>query len=257
MDQIEIRRDLEKSIINSYQDVEKDIIIIVKDGYEYIKNCIDSIKLNTDKYHLYIWDNNSQPQTRDYLQDLVSDNIHIYRSNANLGFIVPNNKLVELSFSPYVILLNSDTVVMPMWSRGLTSVLQLMPKIGAVGYGGGVVNEDCIGVQAAYGTEIDFVQGYCLALRRDTYEKFGLFDDTNLRFAYGEDSDFCFRLKEAGMICYAISLELLWHKGGATSANVMEEVRPAFNANHNYLKKRWKKYLDQERMLIKHNVTTN
>lgn len=237
------KQDIELGILDAYPDVEKDILMVVKDGLEYVVPCIQSVYACTDKFKLYIWDNASSQETADYLQSLKKLGANVTRSEKNEGFIIPNNRLIEKGKSPYVILLNSDCCVKPGWDRGLTGMLQLASRFGITGYGGGIVNEKFIGVDFGYGHDIDFIMGYCLALRRSTYEDIGLFDEKNLSFAYGEDSDLCMRAREKGLKIYALCLNMIWHKGGATSSNLFDEIKPHFIANHDYLCKRWANYL--------------
>jgi GT2 family glycosyltransferase len=109
---------------------------------------------------------------------------------------------------------------------------------------GGYLNEDGVGSMAAWGYDVDYISGWCFALRRSDYEKFGLFDDKNLEFAYAEDADLCFRLRDAGLTTYAMSLNLVWHKGSATSMSIAPALLEGpFARNHAYLRKRWQKYL--------------
>jgi hypothetical protein len=61
----------ELAIANSCPEYSKDIIIVVHDQLPYLKACIESIQANTNNYHLYIWDNASQPDTQEYLDTLM------------------------------------------------------------------------------------------------------------------------------------------------------------------------------------------
>jgi GT2 family glycosyltransferase len=126
----------------------------------------------------------------------------------------------------------------------LISCLQNYPDVGVVGYLGGCLNKEGVGTSPAWGYDVDYISGWCLAIRRSDYEKFGLFDDVNLEFAYCEDADFCFRLREQGLTTYAFSLNLVWHKGHATSLAVDPNVLGGpFVRNHAYMRHRWQKYL--------------
>jgi GT2 family glycosyltransferase len=232
----------------------KDIIIIVRDQFEYVKKCVDSVFNCTANFNLYIWDNGSGPEMAEYLRSLEGDGVMIVRSEENDGFILPNNRLVALGESPYIVLLNSDTEVKTGWDEALIGWLQHNPATGLVGFEGGLMNAEGMGVNVNRGAEIDYVVGWCMALSRDTYSALGLFDEEHLAFAYCEDTDLGLRVKEAGLGVYALNLELVLHHANITSRVVSRErnMRPAFIDNHRYIRERWERYLSEERILLRY-----
>jgi GT2 family glycosyltransferase len=235
------------------EDVSKDIIIVVRDQLELVRTCIESVREHTTNYKLFIWDNASGPETADYLQSLISDNIEVVRSDVNLGFIQPNNELVEWGTGEYIILLNSDCIVFEGWWKLMVGFLRHEPDVAEVGWVGGYLDENGIGSGKGWGYDIDYLAGWGVAFSRKTYEEFGLFNK-QLRFAYGEDSDFSLRLKEAGKKIYALHFMLVNHVGNATVNQVKKEgldVTQTFKANHEYIRTRWQHYLEHERIRLK------
>jgi GT2 family glycosyltransferase len=231
--------------INSV-DQMKDILIVVKDQHEYIQNCIDSIYQNTNNFNLFLWDNASDIETKQYLEhiDQTNDNCTLIRSEINQGFIKPNNELVKHAKSPYVILLNSDTEVLENWDTVLLGALQNDPKIGAVGYGGCLLDENFKGGNVSFNRNIDYVAGWCLCFSLDVYEKFSLFDE-QFEFAYCEDADFGLRLKQAGFDLYAVNLDLVTHYENKTVKSLICTdqrmiLQEYFKKNHEVLKKKWR-----------------
>lgn len=230
--------------LKNYKDVNKDILIVVKDQFNYFKACVESIVANTKNYNLYVWDNGSNQEVQDYIKSI--DCISI-RSEENIGFIRPNNELAKLTKSDYIILLNSDTIVMPTWDHALINLLKIK-ELGAAGYSGGILDETTMGgCQAAYGYNADYIEGWCLALPRSSYEKIGLFDEEHLDFAYCEDSDFCLRLKENELKTYVSYLGLVHHVGHVTVKSVGINNCKSFDKNHEYMKKRWRDKLPKLR----------
>lgn len=221
----------------------KDIIIIVKDQPHLVKNCIESILKHTENFNLYIWDNASEQETKDYLKTVPAKVLHT--SETNCGFLEPNNRLAELTESPYIILLNSDTEVKANWDKLMLGWLESHPDTKIVGYAGCLLNEEFKGGEIAFGYDIDYVPGWALCMSRDTYNQFGVFDEKHLHFGYGEDSDLSLRVKEAGHKIYALYAELVIHyENGAFKKNSQnEEFRKwfstIFKANHDYLKSKW------------------
>jgi len=237
------------------QEESIDILMVVKDQYDYVRQSIESIIKNSSNYHLYIWDNGSEELTAKYLQEvalLFEDKITLIKNSENSGFIVPNNRLAELGNNDYLILINSDTKVHENWTKPLVNFLKKNSDYSIVGYMGGLLNEEAQGVKINYGEEIDFVCGWCCCMSRSFYNNFGLFDEQNLKFAYCEDADLSLRAKEAGSKIYSLHLDLVEHYGSVTAKAVKEQgtdLSLTFSHNHNYMKKRWNEYLQKERVM--------
>lgn len=221
-----------------YFPVEKDILIVVKDQLEYLKKCIESIQKNTENYHLFIWDNGSQEETKKYIESLTAK---VVRREENLGFIIPNNELIKLGNSPFVILVNSDVEVMPNWDKSLIGFIQRNPDVVIIGAEGARVDENFHGKYMTFGYDVDYVSGHCLCLTREFYEQYGLFDQENLEFAYGEDSDLCFRAKSVNKKIYVSHLNVAVHHKHKTIIEVSKTTNTgdSFEKNHQYLKKKW------------------
>jgi GT2 family glycosyltransferase len=64
-------------------------------------------------------------------------------------------------------------------------------------------------------TDVDVVNGCCMLVRADVFERAGLFDEH--LFIYHDETDFCLRAKAAGYRAGVIDHALIWHKGSATS----------------------------------------
>lgn len=253
----QVKRELK--IAEAARDPWKDILIVVRDQLDYFKACIESIRKTTTNYHLHIWDNGSRKETVDYIQQLVSDclseNSHwlisTNRLDKNFGFISPNNQMASHGKNEFIILLNSDTKVFNMWDRAMTGYLDAFPKVAQVGYWGGHLEADGRGCNGSNGSQIDYIPGWCFCVKRSTYQEFGLFNP-DLNFAYCEDADLSLRLKEAGHELYALHAPLVHHYQNKTIIEVEKEgeidVRASFEQNHQYLKNRWKDYLENSRV---------
>jgi GT2 family glycosyltransferase len=140
-----------------------------------------------------------------------------------------------------LILLNSDTIVAPNWDKLLIGWLEMDRLTKLVGYGGGQVDpSSLVGQRRATGYSPQYVEGWGLCLSRSTYQRFGLFDADNLRFAYGEDSDLSFRIREQGYTVYVPHTTLVYHFGNITSRTVVDPAMIEMSkSNHEYLKSRW------------------
>ena len=234
------------------QDQQKDILIVVKDGLDFVKPCIESVFASTKNFVLHLWDNGSDTPTKKYLAEVAESNKNVrhYRVEENLGFIKPANRMAEQAQSPYLILLNSDTLVRPGWDRAMLGYLQEHASFAQVGYEGGLLQNDGWGLNTAYGEKIDYVMGWCVCMSREMYEKYGLFDEVNYTFAYFEDSDLSLRLQEAGYQIYALHLDYVQHLKNGTVKQLLGEthVQKSLLQNWRYFKRHWRDYLTQFRI---------
>lgn len=248
--------------IEDVQDAWKDILIVVRDQLDYFKQCIESIQEHSTKYNLLIWDNDSRPDTKEYIQNLMTRwhdekpddwTIEVVTSDKNVGFNEPNNALAEGATGEYMILINSDCKVFEGWDRAMLGFLQKNPDVKQVGFWGGHLDATGRGFGGENGHDIDYIPGWCFCISKDTYKEFGLFNK-QLKFAYCEDTDLSLRLKEAGYKIYALYAPLVHHYQNKTIKVVEKEgevdVRASFKHNHEYIKLRWAHYLENDRVMI-------
>jgi len=251
----EIKQEL--SMIQVCENKSKDIIIVVHDQIDYLRITIESIVAHTENYHIYVWDNYSGAETQAYLKDLMfkmEDKLTVMRSDANIGFIEPNNQLATWGSGEYIILLNSDVKVFGGWDTSMLGFLQQHTDVGMVGQCGGLLDETGVGGRMAFGYEIDYIPGWCLCLSRETYNKFGLFNP-RLKFAYAEDSELGIRLQTAGLKIYALHLMLVHHYENKTINCVRKQggidVAATFGHNHDVLRELHFDYLKRRRIDVR------
>ena len=257
----------ELEVANRAKDAWKDIIIVVHNELPYLKQCIASLRRHTKNCTVYIWNNNSDEETARYLDGLMDTiepgvfEYEIRHNPENIGFIEPNNTFAALGNGDYIILLNSDCMVFENWDKAMLGHLQEDPDLAEVGYLGGALDAEGKGIRSGrYGYDIDFVCGFALCVSRDTYNQFGLFNK-QLRFAYGEDSDLSLRLKAAGKKILALYTNLVFHHGNKTVNKVSKQgtviaLKETFEANHRYIKTKWRHYLENDRVLLDKTSTT-
>ncbi len=90
------------------------IILVSYNTREFLKECLNSIFSNETKikYEIFIVDNNSQDGTREMLETDFP-NVNLMALSENLGFSKASNKGISLAKGRYILLLNSDTVILP------------------------------------------------------------------------------------------------------------------------------------------------
>jgi len=177
--------------------------------------------------------------------------VRLVRSPKNLGFSGGNNLGIKAARGRYVLLLNPDVLVHPNAFAALVSYLDAHPEVGAAG--GRIINPDgtsdpgarrgfpsasaafyrMVGLSyifphsprfARYNmlyldesreTEVDAVSGCFMCVRREVVEAVGGLDEAF--FMYGEDLDWCYRIRSAGWkVAYVPGAEIVHFKGEST-----------------------------------------
>jgi N-acetylglucosaminyl-diphospho-decaprenol L-rhamnosyltransferase len=170
--------------------------------------------------------------------------VRLIQNSTNAGYARANNQGIAESHAPYVMLLNSDTQMLPAALPGLLDFVASHPEAGAAGprlmrpdgspqpfaFGG----DPTIGYLLARGLSrvlrrrylhdwatqvfqpVDWVSGACLLVRRSAIEQAGLLDENF--FMYFEDNDWCLRLRRAGWKIYFVPQAQVVHLGGRSVA---------------------------------------
>lgn len=108
------------------------ILILTHNGWEYTKQCIDSIKKKTRApYKILVIDNASTDET---VKELRKDTTlcHIENSH-NLGFPAGFNVGLMLVDTPWFVICNSDVVVTPNWLHHMIKHIELEKDLVILG----------------------------------------------------------------------------------------------------------------------------
>lgn len=174
----------------------------------------------------------------------------LIRNTDNVGFARAANQGMERADTPYLALLNPDTEAQPELLRDLVAYLQEHEDVWAtaprlVGPGGkaqtlaaGFAPTPLRGLLYFFGisyflpwpsagfsvppavrrpVEVDWLSGACLVIRRDVLERVGPLDGTF--FMYGEDMDWCRRMRQAGGHLMFLADHDLSHARAASSGH--------------------------------------
>ncbi len=202
-----------------------------------LRDCLQSIYANTHRvtFEFIVVDNNSQDGTVEMLRDEFPA-VDLIVNDYNTGFTRPTNQALRVSTGRYALLLNNDTVILPGALDCLVEFADAHPKIGICGpkvlNRDGTLQKQCrrglatpwelfcyfSGLSARFPSDrrfagylityidenethpLDAVSGSCMLIRRAVMDQIGLLDERF--FAYQEDTDYCFRAKEAGWDVY-------------------------------------------------------
>lgn len=220
------------------------VIVPVYGDLSTLVPCVESLLANVDQsVHSVLLVNDCGPQADDIESTLLAlidgqPGFAYARNQKNLGFVgTCNRAALELDTTGNdILLLNSDTITTPGFLEELSAVLHLSPQHGAVcprsnnatiaslpfklrDPSVGRTMERTATVHAALRDELPrfsiapVAMGFCLLIRRDLIIRYGLFDEA---FApgYGEENDFCLRIREHGFASLIAHRALVFHVGG-------------------------------------------
>lgn len=221
------------------------IVIVNYNGIEDTLKCLDSLfALKYDNKFVVVVDNGSSSPAHD---DILSAHpwVVMERSATNEGWAGGNNIGIRNALNAgveFVILLNNDTVVSSDLVSRLVDAAQANPEFGIIGP---VINEmshpdqvqtdGCLFNRPESAgffqrkvvplrtpssplgvTEVDIVNGCCMMISRQVFERIGFIDEQF--FLIHEESDYCLRAREHGFRCGVIGESLVWHKHSASFA---------------------------------------
>lgn len=219
------------------------VVILNWNGAGYLRRFIPSVVKNSPEADVYVVDNGSDDDSLLFLRQKWPE-VKIIPLDKNYGFCRGYNKGLHRIEADYYVLLNSDVEVSPGWLPPLLNVLRndasaaaCQPKIksfehknlyehaGAAGgfldkYGyplcrGRIFNitEEDRG-QYDQQREIFWASGACMLIRADIFRLSGGF--TDLFFAYMEEIDLCWRIKNMGYKIYFTPESEIFHVGSGT-----------------------------------------
>lgn len=259
------------------------IIIVNYKTYKLTKQTIDAVvtKPHHFKYEILLIDNASMDGSieqleKDYENLVAEKTLKIYKNSENLGFAKANNIGMKEASGKYILLLNSDTVIMGDCLEKSIERIEQDERIGALGakvvLSDGRLDHACkrgFPTPAAslyylmkldkknpkkYGQydalwldedeegEVDALMGAYMLMPRKVLNEVGLLDERF--FMYGEDIDLCYRIKEAGYkILYYPSAKLVHYKGGSSKKKRTKVIYDFHQAMWLFYKKHYlKKY---------------
>lgn len=234
------------------------IVIPVYEQWEYTKACLDSIAQHTGPAHeIMVVDNASTDATGPQLKRRAADapDLMVMTNCENVGFTVAANQGMRAAEGDFVVLLNNDTQVRPGWLQGLLQLARSDDRIGIVtpklvrpdtgllqGIGGLVfckrgirppIGEDqppdTPGLQNPL--QVQYAEGSCMLIKRRVIDTIGYLDESYAP-AYYEDTDYCFRAREAGFRVMYSPYATVWHHSTVTAQAVGREDDVLLRARH-------------------------
>jgi len=223
-----------------------DIVIPVWNELEYTRNCVESVKKNTKyPYRLIVIDNASSGPTEEYLRSMEKafPELLLIRNKANLGFVKAVNQGMSASGSPYMCLLNNDTLVTDNWLTFMVSAIESGPEnIGIANPTSNVFGKKTADGKKGQWQELDSCRGFCMVVKKEVIEKIGLLDEI-YGMGYFEEKDFSRRAFEAGYISVRVKSSFVFHKD-RVSFDRLGNRNEIFRRNEAIYDKKWGKPLN-------------
>lgn len=172
-------------------------------------------------------DNASPAEDAQALADYTAPRGRLIRNEVNAGFAAANNQGYSVATGDIIVFLNSDITGDPRWLRCVVDDV----RDGAL-YG------PSAGQQHVAGMAFPYLEGWCLAATRATWERLMLVDDVyhygpweERRYPdpYWEDNDLCLRALAEGVALVQTDWPLR-HKGGQTAGALIKHGE-AFERN--------------------------
>lgn len=234
------------------------VIIVSWNTRQITCDCLGSIYEQTQniQFEVIVVDNASSDDSvvtikRDYPEVILLEN------KKNLGFAAANNQGMTIAKGRYVLLLNSDTVVSDNAIAKTVAFADKHTEVAIVGCR--VINPDMslqptcfmfpsilnmllsstylyklFAKNRFFGREqitwwsrdtvreVDVVTGCFMLVRREALEQVGMMDERF--FVYGEETDWCYRFKQAGWkVMFTPDVEII-HLGGQSSKQVVSKM---------------------------------
>ena len=246
------------------------VVIVNYQTFELTRNTINSIFEYEHPFSLEVLvvDNASGDDSLSRLQEYFKDKVKFIASDENRGFAAGNNQALKIAKGKYVLLLNSDTIVMENTLENIYDYMDKHTDVGATGcrvlLENGDLDKACKrsfpnvknsffrlfhiplkSSDANYNLtnlpddgvyEIDCLTGAFMFIRSETLSDVGFLDETF--FMYGEDIDLCFRIKEAGWkIIYYGKSKITHLKGASSKKQKSKLIYEFYRAMYIYYKK--------------------
>ena len=237
------------------------IIVLNWNAAHFLPDCLTALlNLNYPNFKVVVVDNNSSDDSIELVHRSFPA-VKLICSQSNHGFAAGNNLAVQQADTDFVVLVNPDVVVDADWLHHLVLPMQADETIGITGsklfYPGRTLIQHAGGFITApqalpghYGlretdtgqydvqTEVDYVIGAALAIRRDVVAQIGPMDEGF--FLYYEECDWCTRARQAGYrVVYVPEATAVHFESVTLAQNNVEYFKIFHTSRWRYLLKHW------------------
>lgn len=249
------------------------VIIVNYNVRDFLHQSLQSLQkaLKGIRSEIFVVDNASDDGSAEMVKRRFP-RIRLVANSVNLGFAKANNLALKKARGKFILLINPDTIVQEDTIRVMVEFLRNHPEAGLAGCK--ILNPDgsfqpacrrgfptpwvaftkIFGLSKLFpktkffgkynltylNTEetypVDAVSGSFMMVRKETFEQVGGLDESY--FMYGEDLDWCFRIRQAGWrIFYVHSTQIIHYKGESTRRSSLDEIHTFYEAMHLFVEK--------------------
>lgn len=247
------------------------IIIVHYNTPEMTKDCLKSIEKFLPHFpvEVIVVDNASSQTVEEHILNSFPF-VKYIRTGSNLGFSKANNLGIQNSHGEFIFLLNSDTKIIEPIFQPMVDYLRANETVGVVGPrlvdAEGQFQLSCgffptflsevirkiwhlrlsvndyplrsdLDEKFSSMTQIDWVTGAALMVRRSALKNAGLLDERF--FMYFEDIDFCRRIENAGWEIHFLSDVKLIHYIGQSAKKNLMKVQTEYRRSQLYFAKKY------------------
>lgn len=268
------------------------IVIVSFNVKEFLEQAINSIKKSCRDlaYELFVVDNASSDGSVEFIRKKFPD-VHLIANADNKGFASANNQALKLASGKFILLINPDTLVQEDTFSVILNFLNEHPECGMVGCK--IMNPDgslqlacrrsfptpwvaltkIIGLSKLLPSsrlfgrynltyldpeltyEVEAISGSFMFFRKEIIKKVGYLDESF--FMYGEDLDWCFRIREAGWkIYYVPDTKIIHFKGESSKKSDKDLIIQFYRAMKLFVEKHYhNRYLHVPQWLLLGGIT--
>lgn len=235
------------------------VIVVNWNARELLRRCLASIQEQTQgiTYEILVVDNASSDCSADMVATHFPD-VGLIRNAENVGFAKANNQAISHARGRYILLLNPDTVVLDNALEQMVTFAEGEPQIGSLGCKilapDGNIDFRCARRFPSLLTEffsrtrlskrfphnplfgrfmmgdwdhnssreVECLVGACMMVRREVIDQVGPLDEDF--FMYGEDMEWCHRIKKGGWQVFYYSEPQILHVGACSTAQNSAEM---------------------------------
>ncbi|MBN1398396.1 MAG: glycosyltransferase [Bacteroidetes bacterium] len=246
--------------------LEVSVIIVNYNVRDFLHQALVSIQraLKGIRSEIIVVDNASDDGSAEMVRRKFP-RVKLIINESNLGFAKANNIALKQARGKYSLLINPDTIVQEDTIRVMVDFLKTRPEAGLAGCK--ILNPDgsielacrrsfptpwvaftkIIGLSRLFpktklfgkynltylDTEetnpVDAISGSFMMVRKQAYKQVGGLDESF--FMYGEDLDWCYRIRQANwQIYYVHSTQIIHYKGESTRRSSIDEIQTFYDA---------------------------
>lgn len=176
------------------------ISVVAREGCPELERCLSSVRrhLGDTEAEIIVVDNGFEDECVTFVDDIASDDerMRVFHADHFLGSAAARNVSLRQARGRFVLVIDTSVEVTGDIFTPLRELLE-DETVGVAGRWGVVTNDLRSFDEAAASGEVDAVEGYLMAFRRDVVREVGLLDE-KYRFYRHLDLDFSFAVRSRG-----------------------------------------------------------